>query len=185
MLQVLLGGALTIAGGFVAAWWQTSRADDTARRIRREERSERALLELNSVVAQLLARLDPLYRQAESGQTQFQYQEAVNIMGELARHWESNAAGVITNPEVVRAYAQVNASVHDGLPGGSAYAPYMANLQSGSKESTQRFVRDLGRVLVDLGELKKIVQQRVTELSSTSQPQPPRALSMRRLPGRR
>jgi hypothetical protein len=176
MVQVLIGGALTVAGGFFAAWWQTNRADDVARDIRRDERRERGLLELNAVVAKAHARLDPLYRQAESGQTPFQYQEAIRVRGELAQHWESDAAGVISDQEVVDAYMAVDVSVHAGLPGGPSYAPYMADLQSGDKVAVQRFVRDLGHVLAELGDLNKVVQRKVKELSGKREPCPRRAL---------
>lgn len=182
MLQVLIGGALTIAGGFLAAWWQTNRADDVARDIRRDERRERGLLELNAAVSKAHAQLDPLYRQAEGGQTPFQYQESIRVMDELARHWESNAVGVIPDQDVVDAYTALAVAVHDGLPGGSPYVPYVANLQSGDKDAAKRFVRDLGHVLGELGEFKKIVQQKVKDLSSNGKPWPRRSPITRRAP---
>jgi hypothetical protein len=46
ILQTIIGAAAAIVGGFVGAWWQTRRADDIARRIRRDERREQALLAL-------------------------------------------------------------------------------------------------------------------------------------------
>jgi hypothetical protein len=165
MLQVLIGGALTIVGGFLAAWWQTNRAYDVARDVRRDERRERGLLELNAEVSRAHAQLDPLYRQAVSGQTSFQYQESIRVMSELAQHWDSNAVGVIPDQDVVDAYTAVAVAVHDGLPDGSSFAPYIANLQSGDNDAARRFVRDLGHVLGVLDDLKKVVQQKVKDLS--------------------
>jgi hypothetical protein len=165
MLQVLIGGALSIVGGFLAAWWQTNRADDVARDIRRDERRERGLLELNAAVSRTHAQLDPLYRQAQRGQTPFQYQESIRVMSELAQHWESNAVGVIPDQDVVDAYTAVAVAVRDGLPAGSSYASYIASLQSGDNDAARRFVRDLGHVLGLLDDLKKVVQQKVKDLN--------------------
>ena len=162
--QTVIGAAAAIVGGLVAAMWQTSHGEKIARSIRRAERRERGLLDLNTKVADVLARIDPLYRQAERGQTQFQYQEAIRILGELSAHWNSDASGVISDGEVINAYNELNGAIHEGLPRGSSYAPYMATLQSGDKDAAQRFVRDLGRVLMLLGELKKVVQAQVQEL---------------------
>jgi hypothetical protein len=38
LAQTLIGGGLAIVGGFVGAWWQTSRSDNVAQKIRRAER---------------------------------------------------------------------------------------------------------------------------------------------------
>jgi hypothetical protein len=163
VLLVVLGGVLSIIGGFFAAWYQTNRADKVAREIRRQERQEQAVLELNAKVAQTHSRLDALYRQVEAGQTQWQYQESVNVMGQLAEAWDMRA-GVIRDHEVVDAYAAVAGSVQIGLPSGSAYAPTMATLQSGDVEAGRKFARDLSRVLADLGGFKKVVQRKVADL---------------------
>lgn len=52
-----------IAGRFLAAWWQTSRADKIARTIRRAERREEGLLVLNVRDTDVHAAIDRIYRQ--------------------------------------------------------------------------------------------------------------------------
>ena len=110
--------AAAIIGGLVGAVWQTRRADDVARSIRRAERREKGLLSLNATVASIQTELDRLYRQSERGQTPFQYQEALRLVGELTLHWETASSGVIPDADVINAYARVRAAAHDGLPSG-------------------------------------------------------------------
>ena len=54
-------------------------------------------------------------------------------MAELAQHWESDAAGVIPDQEVVDAYAAVAAAVQEGLPSSSSYAPHVARTSAGHR----------------------------------------------------
>lgn len=72
-----------------------------ARRIRQREQ---ALLELDALASTLQARLDDLFRQVNRGQTPWQYQEALKVLGEVTQHWRSNSSGVIRDPEIVSAY---------------------------------------------------------------------------------
>ncbi|MGO8957619.1 MAG: hypothetical protein ACLQFR_09655 [Streptosporangiaceae bacterium] len=44
ILQTLVGASAALAGGFLAAWWQTSRVDQVAQKIRRAERREAGLI---------------------------------------------------------------------------------------------------------------------------------------------
>ena len=68
VLQTVIGAIAAIAGGFLAAWWQTSRADKIARTIRRAERREEGLLVLNVKVTDVHAAIDRIYQAAEAGQ---------------------------------------------------------------------------------------------------------------------
>lgn len=65
VIGAVIGAAGAIAGGFGAAWWQTSRADDVAQKIRRAERREAALLALNGKLAEL--RNEVLHLRAQAG----------------------------------------------------------------------------------------------------------------------
>lgn len=76
IVQTLIGAAAAIVGGLGAALWQTARADDVARRIRRTERYELALLDLNTTVTVLYSQLLELYRRVELGQHAAQHNEA-------------------------------------------------------------------------------------------------------------
>ena len=57
LVQTLIGGALAIIGGLVAAWWQVSRSDSVAKKIRRAERYEGALIELNARAAETVSQV--------------------------------------------------------------------------------------------------------------------------------
>lgn len=163
LVQTLIGGGLAIVAGFIAAWWQTSRADNVARRIRQTERREQALLELDALASGLEARLEDLFRQVEHGQTPWQYQEALRVFGELQQHWRSKSSGVIPDPEIVSAYNAVVVAV-DRLPTGAGFASFMSNLQAGDPGTVQGFVGDLAYVLGKLGELRKVVHDQVVSL---------------------
>ena len=167
LVQTLVGAAAAIIGGLVGAVWQTRRADDVARSIRRAERREKGLLSLNATVASIQTELDRLYRQAERGQTPFQYQEALRLVGELTLHWETASSGVIPDADVINAYARVRAAAHDGLPSGPDFVRQMSDLQAADPAVTKKFVRDLSHVLFLLGELKKITQQHVDDVLTT------------------
>ena len=63
--------------------WQTRRADDVARSIRRAERREKGLLSLNATVASIQTELDRLYRQSERGQTPFSIRKRYGSLANL------------------------------------------------------------------------------------------------------
>ncbi len=56
-MQTVIGGVLAIVGGLVAAWWQVSRSDSVAQKIRRAERYESALIELNARAAETVSQV--------------------------------------------------------------------------------------------------------------------------------
>jgi hypothetical protein len=162
-VQTLIGAVAAIIGGLGAAFYQTNRADKVARRIRYDERREGALLELDALASALQSRLDALYRQVERGQTQWQYQEALNVLGELAQHWRGKLSGVIPDQEIVNAYNAVDVA-SQRLPQGGEYVPFMSNLQANDPDTLQRFKNDLGYVLEKLGELRNHVHEQVEKL---------------------
>jgi hypothetical protein len=71
-MGAVIGAAGAIAGGFGAAWWQTSRADDVAQKIRRAERREEGLLTLNAMAMTVTTKFAALRDEAESGQSSAQ-----------------------------------------------------------------------------------------------------------------
>lgn len=178
LVQTLVGGGLAILGGLLTAWYQTRRADDVARRIRQSERREQALLELDALVSTLEARLDPLFRQAEQGQAQRPYQESLGLIGELAEHWRTKASGVIHDRDIVSAYNYVRVAA-DRIPSGAGYVAFMSNLQGNDPDTVRVFKRDLGHVLGQLGELRKVVRSRVENLLPR-EPWPKRAVARAR-----
>jgi hypothetical protein len=162
--QTVIGAAAAIVGGLGAALYQTNRADNVARRIRHDERREQALLELDALASGLQARLDGLYRQVvEHGQGPWQYQEALNVVTELAQHWRSKSSGIISDPPIVDAYNALDVAA-ERLPRGAEYVAFMSNLQSGDPEPVRAFGRDLGQVLTRLDGLRQTVHVQVESL---------------------
>jgi hypothetical protein len=95
ILQTVIGAVAAIVGGVLAAWWQTSRAYKIARTIRRAERREEGLLELNQKVAEVHGVIDRVYRAAEHGQSTSQYQNARQELNGLHEFWDARSLGVI------------------------------------------------------------------------------------------
>jgi hypothetical protein len=165
LAQTLIGAVAAIVGGLGAALWQTARADDVARRIRRAERREQALIDLNALVTVTYGRLLALYRQAERGQNAAQHNEARQALDTLAQHWDSRSSGIISDPSIVTAYAYFNAAVQEGLPG-TATLQRVQELSAGDHAAGQRFLRDLGHVVGTLDELRQAVQEQVKLLDN-------------------
>jgi hypothetical protein len=164
-VQTLIGAAAAIVGGLGAALWQTTRADDVARRIRRAERREQALIDLNALVTVIYGQLLALYHQAEHGQNAAQHNQARQALGTLAEHWDSHSSGIISDPSIVNGYAHFNAAVQGGLPS-TATLQRVQELSSGDRAAGQRFLRDLGSVVGTLDELRKAIQEQVKLLDS-------------------
>jgi hypothetical protein len=71
--QIIIGAGAAIAGGLtsgvLAVWWQARRAEDLARRLRRADREEEALLALNARPAGIREKVDAAYRTAPVGRS--------------------------------------------------------------------------------------------------------------------
>jgi hypothetical protein len=164
-VQTLIGALAAIVGGLGAAFWQTARADDVARRIRRAERHEKALIDLNALVTDIYGQLLALYRQAEHGQSAAQHNQARQALDTLAQHWDSRSSGIISDPQIVAAYAYFNVAVQEGLPA-TGTLQRVQELSAGDEAAGRRFLRDLGRVVGTLDELGKAVREQVELLDS-------------------
>jgi len=165
LVQTLIGAVAAIIGGLGAALWQTARADDVARRIRKAERREQALIDLNALVTVISGQLLALYRRAEGGQNAAQYTEARQALDTIAVHWDSHSAGIISDPSIVTAYAYFNAAVQEGLPS-TGTLQRVQELSTGNRAGGQQFLRDLGQVVGRLDELRNAVQEQVKLLDS-------------------
>lgn len=164
--QTLIGAAAALIGGLGAALWQIARADRVAVRIRRAERYESALLDLNASVAVTYGRLLDIYRQAERGQNATQYIEARQAVDQLRVHWDSRSSSMIGDQATVDAYAYFNAAVQEGLPGGQATLARVQYLSAGDDGAGRMFKRDLGHVVGSLDELRKELHEQVRSLDS-------------------
>jgi len=167
LVSFISGAAIAIAGGLAGAVFQTRRADEVARAIRRAERREQALLDFNAVVTDIYGQLLGLYRIVERGQNAAQFTEARQKVDQLRAHWDSRAAGIIGDQNIVAAYTWFNAAVHESLPGdGQTTLRRVQELSSGSSDAGQRFKRDLGHVVGTLDDLRKSVHEQVELLDS-------------------
>jgi len=152
VLQTVIGAVAAIAGGFLVAWWQTSRADTIARTIRRAERREEGLLELNEKVTEVHDAIERVYSAAEHGQSTSQYQNARQELNGLHVFWDGRSVGVIPDQAVIDAYRTIIAAENERLPSGELGAARQVELSSGNEDVGQRFFRDLGQVLGQLTE---------------------------------
>ena len=164
LVQTLVGGGLAIVGGLLAAWWQTSRADDIARRIRLAERREAALLALQATVMDVYDRVADIHRTAvESGQTTFQYVAALAALRELSQLWLGVSSGAISDPNIVASYNALDAAARERLPSGKQALDYMA---SNVQQAGVTFTGDLEYVLGFLRQFKDEVRAEVSLIIS-------------------
>lgn len=166
VIGAVIGAAGAIAGGFGAAWWQTSRADDVAEKIRRAERREQGLLALNATLTTVATEFDALYREAERRQSTKQYAKACDLLAQLAYHWYGTAAGMIPDPLIRKRMSALDLASRESLPT-SLPEKQFAELANGDVDAGRRFIRDLGHVLGLMNELKEEVNRAVTGLLGT------------------
>jgi hypothetical protein len=119
ILQTLIGAAAAIVGGFVGAWWQTRRADDIARRIRQEERQEKALLDFIAKATEAHSRIDAIYHAAKTVPLTNQYEAARQAVEELRQLWNGGWAYVIPDQAVLGAAGELFVTAENVLPGGA------------------------------------------------------------------
>src|SRR5260370_28838992 len=162
--QTISGAAAAIAGRLLAGWWQTSRADKVALKIRRAERREEGLLTLNVKATAVLAQMDALYRQVERGQTTFQYEAAQALLSELRQLWEGSSSGMIPDRPIVDAYTELDVAARSELPAGSLGEQREKELSTGDEAAGQRFIRDLGHVLGLMEDFQRAVNYEVEGL---------------------
>ena len=111
VIGAVIGAAGAIAGGFWSAWWQTSRADDVAQKIRRAERREAALLALSGKLAEL--RNEVLHLRAQAGQhpPASQGERALELLRVFQEFWEQGqVSGVIPDTSIREEYARLYGS---------------------------------------------------------------------------
>jgi hypothetical protein len=148
----LIGAVAAIAGGWIGGWWQGRHATTIARHIRREERREAGLMALNAKATEVTAGCDRAYRVAESDHDQWQvsWADMYGHVEQLRLLWETDISARVPDTGVVQAYNAVRGQAHDcasrfGVPGEHR------TLTAGPQD----FVRDAGRLLMLLGELRK------------------------------
>jgi hypothetical protein len=164
-LQTLLGGALTIAGGLAAVWWQMRRADVMARLARAEQRREEGLLQLSTEVTETAQRFDDCYRAAERGVTTSQYLTAMTLIRDLRKSWEGAWAGVIGDKPIRSAWGALDLAARQRLPQGPKGAARQRELSSADLAVSAAFVLDLGHVLHLLDEFTQAVQRQAAALA--------------------
>ena len=144
--QTIIGAAAAIAGGLVAAWWQTARADDVAQRIRRGERREEGLLTLSATVTTIVTQLQVLYRQARYAPTADQYKLAVQLVQQLRDLWYGTSSGMVPDQSIRMAFDTVEAVVIAALPGVRVSRQREDALSKADDVAGQRFLHDLDNI---------------------------------------
>jgi hypothetical protein len=162
--STVIGAAAAIIGGFGAAMWQTSRADKVALKIRRAERREAGLLELNVRLASVVTRLTDVRNSAGNGYASSQWQFAAMALRELRELWEGSSSGVIPDQSIVNAYNALDVAAREHLPEGSLGAQRQRDLSTGDEDVAERFVADLALVVQRAADLQKAVYGRVQGL---------------------
>jgi hypothetical protein len=161
--QTLLGGTLAIAGGFLAAWWQTRRADDVARRIRRAERREDGLLAFRTVVRMTVHVVDEAYRAAKGNaeQSMKTWPDIHKAMVGLRDAWETNASGKIPDVAISDKFYEADSLADTLVPW--SYPP-PPRKDADLADTNARFVEQLGALLAKLKEIRTEVDRRVDDL---------------------
>jgi hypothetical protein len=158
-----IGAAAAIIGGWLGAWWQTNRAAKIARNIRREERREQGLLELNAKATEVRDRIGAIYREAERGQTPAQFTQSRQLFDELTQAWDGSWSRMVYDQPVIKSFTSLAVALREDLPGDDTVA-YVQNLSANVNGAGQRFVRGLGHVLGLLDELRKVVEAQLAGL---------------------
>jgi hypothetical protein len=162
----LIGAGAAIVGGFIGAWFQTNRADDVAREIRREERREQALQALQFQVGQTVDQVAEISKAAiAQGQTVFQYAAALKPLRALSELWlwqSTSAISEQSDPGIVRAYKDLDADVRERLP--TVYTTDKL------PTSPDKLLADLDHVLALLRTLRSEVKLQVDGLLRPSPP---------------
>jgi hypothetical protein len=114
LVQTLIGGGRAIVGGLFAAWWQTARADNMAQRIRRAERYESALVELNARTAEALSQVIKVWQdgrelvlhgRGHEGIDASYYDLAAQPLDDLLDHWHSSASLIMSDSAIVDGFS--------------------------------------------------------------------------------
>lgn len=172
LLQTLIGGALAIIGGFVAAWWQVSRSDSVAKKIRRAEWYEGALIELNARAAEAVSqvckvwsdtRSTRLHRPSQKNTGASEYDRVREPLDKLLDHWQAVSSLVISDTTIVEAFARLHqeSAEHVWHKGSVAYDDKPPI--DGWADTTQ-LLQDLEAVSVAVSDAGKEVRLRVVAL---------------------
>jgi hypothetical protein len=96
--STIIGAAAAIAGGLGAAMWQSRRADDIARRVRRQERREQALLALYNKIQAIRDQL--LSTAPKEGISRARYNAVAQAVGELIQLWDQDWSAAIPDSPI-------------------------------------------------------------------------------------
>jgi hypothetical protein len=156
----------------VAAWWQISRSDNVAQKIRRAERYESALIELNARVAETVGRLGKVWNDAKSASLRglsqedtdaSEYGRAREPLNELLNHWFSVSSLLISDTTIVEAFVRLHqeSATHIWHEDSRAYS---RQPPIDGKVDTIQFLQDLETVYVAVSEAGEEVRLRVAAL---------------------
>jgi hypothetical protein len=169
VIGAAIGAAGAIAGGFGAAWWQTSRADDVAQKIRRAERREQGLVTLMAKLWTVNSRFNDLRLEARHGQSSAQYAQANELLTELKFAWYGTA-GMVPDRLIVDAWGKLADTSQKYLPDGPKGSSRAKELSEGDREAGARFLTDLDRINDCLRAFRKVVFTEVSKLQDQGTP---------------
>ena len=172
LMQTVIGGVLAIIGGLVAAWWQVSRSDSVAQKIRRAERYETALIELNARGAETVSYVLKVWSEARSARLRGLIQENTDAsaygrvrdpLNKLLDHWHSVSSLVISDTAIVEAFAQLHreSAEHVWYEGSVAYS---RQPPVDGEVDTAQLLQDLEVVFLAVSEAGKAVSLQVAAL---------------------
>jgi hypothetical protein len=178
LAQTLIGGALAIVGGLVAAWWQVSRSDNVAQKIRRAERYESALMELNARVAEVVSQVGKVWGDARSARLRgidhedtdaSKYGRVRDPLNKLLDHWRTTSSLVISDTAIVEAFARLHQESAEHVWHESSVA-YSKRPPVGGRIDTSQLLQDLEAVFVAVSDAEKKVRLRVAVLHDAPRP---------------
>jgi uncharacterized membrane protein YccC len=172
LAQTLIGGALAIIGGLVATWLQLSRSDNVAKKIRRAERYESALIELNARAAETVSQVCKVWGDTRSARLlrsnqkktgASEYDRVHEPLDKLLDHWQAVSSLVISDTTIVEAFARLHreSAEHVWREGSMAYDSKPPI--DGWADTTQ-LLQDLEAVSVAVSDAGKEVRLRVAAL---------------------
>jgi hypothetical protein len=161
LVGALVGGAFTLVGGFLGAWWQTARSDSIAQAIRRAQRREDALIQLHAKSGAFAATLTNILKAAkERGATSAQYGAVNSNLVEFSELWLWESMTAVPDSSIGHAYQKLDETARGLLPGDDAGRKFQANIGA---QSTV-FISNLQTVVGLLADFRRAVLEEIVGL---------------------
>jgi hypothetical protein len=111
LVQTLIGATAAILGGLIAAWWQGRQAARVARRVRRGEREDKALIKLNAGLSDVQRRLQDMLASVDKdpqGTRPFELWDSVRpFIAIIQEAWDEHLSAKIEREPVLSRWAGI------------------------------------------------------------------------------